>query len=208
MADLPSDYDFSVFLNCPYDKRYLPIFRATVFAVHDCGFISRAALASEDSSEVRITKIMKMMRTARYGIHDISRIQLTRGTRYPRFNMPLELGIFLGAKEFGDEDQQRKACLILDREPDRYRDFVSDIRGQDIRAHGNTPHGAIKAVRGFFSDKQPGKILPSATLMCERYDTFTRKLPAALRKHHLRMAEMGFHEYREMVLAFLSVNPW
>jgi hypothetical protein len=201
-------YDTSVFINCPYDRKYLPLFRAIVFAVHDCGFVARAAAASEDSSEVRITKIVEMTRGSRYGIHDISRIELSRGTGYPRFNMPLELGIFLGAKEFGDSDQQRKECLVLDREPRRYQAFVSDLAGQDIRSHGDGEHGAIEAIRNFFSTKQPGRILPGPSRMTARYDAFKAALPAAARKYHLKVSELGFYEYREMVLAFLKANPW
>ncbi len=48
----------------------------------------------------------------------------------PRFNMPLELGIFLGAKRFGSQKQKQKNGLILDREKYRYQSFCSDIAGQ------------------------------------------------------------------------------
>ena len=49
-----------------------------------------------------------MIADCRYGIHDISRTELDRDSGLPRFNMPLELGIFLGAKRFGAEEQKRK----------------------------------------------------------------------------------------------------
>ena len=48
--------------------------------------------------------------------------------------MPLELGIFLGAKRFGRAEQKGKVCLILDTERYRYQQFMSDIAGQDISA--------------------------------------------------------------------------
>ena len=110
-----------------------------VFAVHDCGFIARCALEEEDASQVRIDKIYSIIADCRYGIHDISRIELDDASGFPRFNMPLELGIFLGAKKFGVEEQKKKKCLVLDREPYRYQQFISDIAGQDIQAHNNTP---------------------------------------------------------------------
>ena len=50
--------------------------------------------------------------------------------------MPLELGLFLGAKRFGGTDQRSKKALVLDREPYRYQTFISDIAGKDIHAHG------------------------------------------------------------------------
>jgi len=32
------EYEQSVFINCPFDPEYAPLFEAIVFAVHDAGF--------------------------------------------------------------------------------------------------------------------------------------------------------------------------
>jgi hypothetical protein len=61
--------------------------------------------------------------------------------------MPLELGIFLGAKRYGDARQRRKSCLVLERDPYRYQVFCSDIGGQDIWPHGNKVEDVIAGVR-------------------------------------------------------------
>lgn len=103
-----------------------------VFAIHDCGYIARSALEAEDSAEVRMDKIAKIIKDCRYGIHDISRTEVGADTGLPRFNMPLELGLFLGARRFGSRTDKLKACLILDRARYRYQQFCSDIAGQDI----------------------------------------------------------------------------
>ena len=73
------------------DPTYKPLFDAMVFAVHDCGFIPRCALEEDDTSQVRIDKIYEIIADCRYGIHDISRIELDEPSGFPRFNMPLEL---------------------------------------------------------------------------------------------------------------------
>jgi hypothetical protein len=39
-----SRYEYSVFVNCPFDAEYRPLFHAIVFAIHDCGFAARSAL--------------------------------------------------------------------------------------------------------------------------------------------------------------------
>ncbi len=91
----------SVFVNCPFDEEYEELFDAVVFAVHDCGFVARCALEAFDSGEARIDKILAIIAKRKFGIHDISRTELSKNTRLPRFNMPLELGLFLGAKTFG-----------------------------------------------------------------------------------------------------------
>ncbi|MBW8302017.1 MAG: hypothetical protein K0M60_20690, partial [Hydrogenophaga sp.] len=67
--------------------------------------------------------------------------------KLPRFNMPLELGLFLGAKRYGDTVQKRKKCLVLDCERYRYQKFISDIAGQDIDSHEGKVEILIDKVR-------------------------------------------------------------
>src|SRR5205085_10402919 len=126
------EYNESVFINCPFDGEYKALFDAIVFAVNDCGFVPRCALEEDDGSQVRVQKIYEIIAACRLGIHDLSRTEVDETTRLPRFNMPLELGAFLGAKHFGNNRQKRKACLILDSEKYRYQKFISHIAGQDI----------------------------------------------------------------------------
>ena len=111
------------------------MFRALTFAVFECGLRPRCAQEVYDAGEVRIEKICRIIQDCRWGIHDISRTD-ANAHGLPRFNMPLELGLFLGARRFGDGPQRRKSCLILDRDKYRYQEFMSDISGQDIAAHG------------------------------------------------------------------------
>jgi hypothetical protein len=59
--------------------------------------------------------------------------------------MPLELGLFLDARRFGQG--KKKITLIVDIEPHRYQIFCSDISGQDIRVHKKDPVEAIRVVR-------------------------------------------------------------
>jgi len=113
------NYRRDVFINCPFDKRYKKLLDAVVYCILDCGFRPRCALEFSDSSEVRIEKIFRIISECKYGIHDLSRVQLDTTSNLPRFNMPLEVGIFLAAKRFDDRVQKQKVCLILDSK--RYR---------------------------------------------------------------------------------------
>ncbi len=134
-----SAYGTSVFINCPFDTEYGALLDAIVFTVHDCGFVARCALEIRDTSEIRLNRIIALIRSSRFGIHDISRTELDSINKLPRFNMPLELGIFLGAKSFGGGVHSSKVCLVLDTEPYRYQKFCSDIAGQDPSAHNGDP---------------------------------------------------------------------
>ena len=103
-------HEKDVFINCPFDATYRPLLRGLVFAVHDCGFIARSALEVEDSGEVRVQKIIRIIGESPYAVHDISRVELDTRTNLPRFNMPLELGLFLGARAFGMPPINRSAA--------------------------------------------------------------------------------------------------
>ena len=158
---VPANYDLNVFINCPFDQKYLELFRAVIFAVHDCGFIARCAQEINDASQVRINKIFDIISECRIGIHDISRTEVDSTSKLPRFNMPLELGMFLGAKQYGDAVQQRKICLILERKRYDYQKYCSDIAGQDIAAHGGKENLVIAAVRNLLAGTLRSKIIPA-----------------------------------------------
>src|SRR3989442_598150 len=108
------NYASNVFINCPFDEHYRPLRDALIFTIQDCGFIPRCALEVDNSGEVRIDTILRLIRESKYGIHDISRIEIDRINGLPRFNMPFELGLFLGARKFGVREQKSKSALILD----------------------------------------------------------------------------------------------
>lgn len=201
-------YDRQVFLNVPFDHRYQPLLRALVFSVHECGLLARCALERDDGGEVRLEKIFAIIERCRYGIHDLSRTTLDRANRLPRFNMPLELGIFLGARRFGGAAQRRKTCLILDAERYRYQKFCSDIAGQDIRAHHNEIDSALSAVRNWLQASLPASArLPHTAVIERRYLQFRRQLRGICRREGLRTAELTFLDYRNLVTAWLEETP-
>jgi hypothetical protein len=201
----PSD---SVFINVPFDRRYKKLFDALVFAVHHCGLVARCAREFDDGAQVRVDKLYKIIGECQFGIHDLSRT--TRDSRHhlPRFNMPLELGIFLGARKFGDRRQQAKVCLILDRDPYRYQIFCSDIAGQDIRTHSNDVGAALAVVRDWIRVMhRRGAHIPGIVRMRHRYITFRRELPRMCRLGNLDRSELSFVDYRTLVSGWLSANP-
>src|SRR6266498_4700084 len=106
------EYDTNVFINCPFDTAYKPLLDALVFAICDAGFTARSALEITDSSVNRLDKIMAIMEDCRLSVHDISKTEVNKHG-LPRFNMPFELGLFLGAKRFGTPRHGKKACLIV-----------------------------------------------------------------------------------------------
>lgn len=199
----PKHYKNYVFLNCPFDLPYKTLFDAMVFAVQDCGFIPRCALEEEDASQVRIDKIYDIIGDCRYGIHDISRTELDDTTGSPRFNMPLELGVFLGAKKFGQYKHKRKYCLILGKESYRYQAFISDISGQDIKAHNNNPKEIVTVVRDWLRTASRRHNIPSGSIIWERYQEFMGDLPTIAQESQLKVEELIFNDYTSVITKWL-----
>jgi len=194
-----SRYGRGVFLNCPFDAAYRPLFEALVFTVYHADLAPRCALEVDDSAESRLEKIFRLIGQCRYGIHDISRATLDVATGLPRFNMPLELGIFLGCKRFGNALQSRKRCLILDREPYRYRTFLSDISGQDIHAHGDDSRTLVSEVRAWLRTATGKPDIPGGEQIWTRYCVFREDLPKIAEKMKMRPEELTFAEYARAV---------
>lgn len=195
-----------VFLNVPFDPAYRAMFEAMVFAVAHCGFQPRCALEAADAGQVRVQKIAAIIRECRLGIHDISRTELDEISKLPRFNMPFELGLFLGAKWFGDDAQRRKNTLILDGDRYRYQRFISDIAGQDIKAHRNEPEVLIRAVRDWLRDLQPTRPMPSGGVIVGRYQQFRQQLPLWCREQKLEEQELLFNDYTFLIWRWLEAN--
>lgn len=205
-----SEYEQNVFLNCPFDSDYAALFSAIIFAVHDCGFKARCTLEVDDSAQVRIERIFDIIRECKFGIHDISRTELDPVSALPRFNMPLELGVFLGARRFGQGKHSEKICLILDREPYRYQQYCSDISGQDIRAHGGDIRRTITVVRDWLRSATTEKdvIIPSGSRIFDRYVLFLTEFPQLCTSLNLDQKELIYNDYTTLVVGWLQANPW
>jgi|ERR1051325_4755588 hypothetical protein len=186
-------YEQNVFINCPFDPEYAPIFEAIVFAVNDLGFRPTCARERLDSSEVRLQKILSLIASSRYSIHDLSRTSLDHTNALPRFNMPLELGIDLGCKAYHSECSD-KSLLIFDSEQYRFQKFVSDIGGQDIHQHSNDPKTAVIRVRNWLRTESGRSIRGGATVYA-RYEAFRDALPRICSKLHLDVADLTFADF-------------
>jgi hypothetical protein len=192
------EYDKNVFINCPFDPGYTPIFEAVVFAVNAAGF-------RLDSSEIGCTRSSKIG-SCRYSIHDLSRTTLDEATSLPRFNMPLELGIDLGCKAFSP-DCGDKSLLIFDSEQYRFQKFVSDIGGQDIHHHGNSAKTAVVSVRNWLRAESGKEMIPGGTTIFTNYEAFRTDLPRICSQLRLHPEELTFTDFSFTILTWLGTHP-
>lgn len=195
-----------VFVNCPFDTEYHATFEAIVFAIFACGFRARSVRELDDHGENRFEKIFNIIGQCRYGIHDLSRTELDADTQLPRFNMPLELGCFLAAKRFGDEEQRRKRTLIFDVEQYRYQKFISDLSGMDIAAHAGQPVTAVARVRDWLANVSRRRIA-SAGRIVSAYERFAKSLTERCEAEAFDRDRIPYVDFERMVAEWLLEAP-
>ncbi|MCB9230677.1 MAG: hypothetical protein H6581_03400 [Bacteroidia bacterium] len=163
-------FENNVFINCPFDKEYKPILKAVFFCLI---YLDFNPLLSEttNSASSRISGIQNLIEKSKYSIHDLSRMKSTRKNELARFNMPFELGMDMGCRRFGTEIQKQKFMLILDKERYRYQQSISDISGNDIAIHDDSPEKAIRQVRNWIR-KFAGDQIDSANKIWLHFNEF------------------------------------
>ena len=172
----------SVFINCPFESSYKPMFDAIVFAVIALNFDARSALARDTGTEERLRKIVRMIGESRFGIHDLSFMRVDPKTRLPRYNMAFELALFLGCCKYGGRRHTTKSCLILDRQRCRYRKSLTDLSGPDIQAHAGKPLKAIAIVRDWLATESGLSQLAGGRFVVEQYGRSEGNSPGSVKK--------------------------
>ena len=193
-----------VFINCPFDTEYKLFFQATVFVVIRSGFRPRCALETDDSSENRFEKICNIISDCRYGIHDISRTQLDGRYKLPRFNMPLELGVFLAAKRFGARAHKLRRCIVFDKQQYRYQKYISDIAGRDINSHDGRLPILIEKLASWLRRESGDRKVPGGRKIASEFNVFKREIAKICAARNLQPGELTFGDYAQMVAEYLE----
>lgn len=165
-------FERSVFVNCPFDRDYLPLLRPLLFTIAYLGFVPRIASERSDSGETRIDKICALIAECQFSIHDLSRLRASEAGEFSRMNMPFELGIEHGCRIFGSTSQRAKRSLILEKDPHEFRRAISDLSGIDIKHHDNEPNKVVRAVRDWFVETVGLRRVHSATQIWTRFTLF------------------------------------
>lgn len=174
-------FEKNVFINCPFDAKYLPLLRPLLFTVIYLGLTPRIALEAIDSGELRLNKIVELIRDSKYSIHDLSRSEAAAAGELYRLNMPFELGVDFGCRIFGKPRQREKRTLVLEAKPHRYKASISDLAGADIECHEDEPYKVIGVVRNWLKNvclaQATGPALISSAFtdfMAENFDALTK----------------------------------
>jgi hypothetical protein len=193
-----------VFINCPFSPDYRDFFEATIYAVVRSGYRPRCALENDDGGEIRFDKICRIIAESPFGVHDISKTEPDPGSGLPRFNMPLELGLFLGARKFGVSPISLKKTLILDREAHRYQRFISDIAGQDIHSHDGDIGRLIEEIATWLRDQARDQRVPGGRAIAAEFIRFQADLPEIADSQRLARDELTFNDLRVIAAKWIK----
>lgn len=153
-----------------------------LFTILYLGLEPRIALERADSGELRLTKIVDLIKSSKYSIHDLSRSEAAKAGEPYRLNMPFELGVDYGCRLFGKPKQREKLTLILEGKPHASKVAISDLAGVDVECHHFEPYLIFHVVRNWLKSV----CLPTAagpahieaeftTFMTETYEDLTAK---------------------------------
>jgi hypothetical protein len=198
------NYRHNVFINCPYDEAYKPIFNAAIFTVMGCGFRPRSILEVSGLGESRFQKIFTLISECKFGIHDISRTELDPANSLPKLNIAFELGIFMGAQRFDQGAKRERLSLILDAEANRHKKFLSDISGQDVFSHNNSPKKAMEIIRNWFRTTTPTGVIPGADKFWNDYQAFNEDLPKVSKALSVTPNKITFVDYSYILATWLN----
>lgn len=158
-----------VFLNIPYDLQFQDLYIAYIVGLTQLGMDVTATLAHPNQD--RLAKIIELIEKCKFSIHDLSRIESSKGI--PRFNMPLELGIALYRSTKATHD-----VYVFESKAFRAQRSTSDINKLDPRIHAGTTQGVMSALLSIFW--QPDNT-PTVPEMLRSFKAVKAKLPELLK---------------------------
>lgn len=147
---LDRNFEKNVFINCPFDPAYKSLLQPLLFTILYFDFNPKIASERSDSAEQRIDKICEFIESAKYSIHDLSRLKSMKKNEFSRHNMPFELGVDYGCRKFAERHFAEKKFLVLEKEKYDYSKALSDLSGVDIKSHNDNAEDLIEVVRNWF----------------------------------------------------------
>jgi hypothetical protein len=196
-----------VFVNCPFDEEYRGLRDAILFTIT---YLNHEPLISqtEDASESRLDKIASLFSIADASIHDLSRIEFTTidGHSYPRFNMPLELGLDMGHRL--GSGAKRPLCILVGHGYD-YQKYISDLNGRDPFPHNNNIQQLIRQLYKFFHANKMHNSLDSYVSIWEGYQSFLSYLSDFFEDNKFdqeAISDLTPRGYTELITKFMQLN--
>jgi hypothetical protein len=163
----------AVFVNIPYDEGFRRLYLAYIVGLTHIGLEPRATLGIP-GGERRLDRILALIQSCRYSIHDLSRVQLDRTPpSTPRFNMPFELGL---AVTWAKLSPRQHSWFVFEARARRVQKSLSDLDGSDPNIHDGTVEGVMREICNAFVRTRTAR--PTVPEMMQTFRGLSSKLNA------------------------------
>jgi hypothetical protein len=198
---LNTGFEKNVFVNCPFDKDFIPLLKALLFTIIYCDYNPRIASERLDSGEFRLDKIKELIESSKLSIHDLSRVKTTgkEEIEYFRLNMPFEIGLDFGCRIYHPDPKYRhKRSLIIESEKYSYKKALSDLSNSDVKCHCNEPEEIIYEVRNWFKEIN-SKDIPGSSIIWDDYNFFLLSLYESIIEKGLKQKDIDRMPTSELI---------
>ena len=166
----------SVFLNVPYDEKFKKTYLAYLSGLVSLGLNPKATLAIP-GGVTRLDRIFDLIRSCRYSLHDLSRVELDRNyPPTPRFNMPMELGMSVAWAKLNPKEH---TWFVFESRERRAQKSISDLNGTDCNIHGGTEEGVMRELCNAFVRRKRGVTVPE---MLEIHRELKKQVPELIHR--------------------------
>ena len=207
-----TSFERNIFINCPFDSDYIELLRPMLFTIVYLEFNPRIALENTDVSTPRLDKILTLIRDSKYSIHDLSRIKSSKKNEFARLNMPFELGIDFGSKEFSKKHYEKK-FLVLSDEDHGYKKALSDFSGFDAQNHKNDPIEVVQILRDWIYEIAVSSNLTQGLAIWYKFQNdflpflIAKKMSAGYTKDIDLQTIFPIKEFIQTVNEWKAINP-
>jgi hypothetical protein len=197
LAKLLEHSNNAIFLNIPYDDGFRRLYLAYITGLIHLGLDPRATIEIPGGRN-RLEKILELIRSCRYSIHDLSRVQQDRTQpATPRFNMPFELGLAVATAQIESAPHDWFVFETIHR---RLSKSLSDLSGTDANIHHGTVSEVMRELCNAFVRRTPGARASVAEMM-RTYTAVSRRaeeIQSNNRAHSLFEASVVRHTDRRL----------
>lgn len=130
------------------DDDYVPILQAIPYCLIRFGFNPSIATERVDSGETRLEKIKELIRGSNYSIHDLSRCQSSEPNELHLMNMPFELGLNFGCRNFDGSPHEKGSWYWKSSETDIRVSFLTSPEVTSKRTKANMSQRFARCVKG------------------------------------------------------------
>jgi hypothetical protein len=109
--------------------------------------------------------------------------------------MPFELGLVIGCKKIAGSQFSRRPVLIMERKSYTTQKCLSDIAGQDLKAHDGSVARIITCVRTWLLQQSGRSNIPGQVRVQNAFQDFYRVLPDLCEEAELDITDLSYSDF-------------